>query len=86
MLRDYPEIFAIYEQIARYVAEDYGFNIDVTISVSGKRAARKIRILGNGANSRDPQLNLGFAHDADASGSFNPPNTHDQSGEPSKHG
>jgi len=86
LLRDYPEIFAIYEQIAQFVGENYGFNIDVNISVSGKRGARNIRILKNGANARDPQLILGLADDSAAGGPFNPPKTNDQSREASKNG
>jgi hypothetical protein len=85
ILRDYPEIFAIYERIARLIGADYGFSIDVNISVTSKRAARRIRVLANGANSGDPQLDLGFGDDTGADGSFLL-KSNDPSGEASSHG
>jgi hypothetical protein len=70
LLRDFPEIFAIYERIARCIGGDYGFNIDVKITVSGKRAARNIRLSGGRIDARDPQLNLELTGGAAPDGSL----------------
>lgn len=89
LLRDFPEIFAIYERIARCIGGDCGwdcgFNIDVKISISGKRAARNIRLVGSWVDARDPQLNLELADGAAPDGSL-PLKSSDLSREASNHG
>jgi hypothetical protein len=58
LLHAYPEIIAIYEHIARWLAGDCGFHIEVRAKGLGKRDARTIRIALNSVDSLSPEERL----------------------------